>query len=78
MFNITLHKSKEIFTAAFSISTMTEFINIRNFTSLFLKDATCYSIIDATFRIDDLNPIWRTEYYAGRKKQAQIFCTAFT
>jgi hypothetical protein len=78
MFNITLHKSKEIFTVAFSISAMTEFINIINFISLYLKDAMCYRIIFATFGIDDLNSIWRTEYYAGRKTQAQIFCAAFT
>jgi hypothetical protein len=57
---------------------MTEFINIRNVISLYLMDATCYKIIFATFGIDDLNPIWHTEYYAGRKTQAQIFCAAFT
>jgi hypothetical protein len=57
MFNITLHKSKEIFTVAFSVSVMTEFINIRNFMSLFLKDVTCYRIIVATLGFDDLYSI---------------------
>jgi len=76
IFNITVHKCKEIFTVAYSISAMTEFINIRNFTSLFLKDAMCYRIIVATIGID-LNS-WCAECYAGRKKQAQIFCAAFT
>jgi len=57
----------------FSISAMTEFINIRNFTSLFLKDATCYRIIVATFGIDDLNSIWCTEYYAGSKSKLKLF-----
>jgi len=42
-----------------------------------LKDATCYRIIVGTFGID-LNSIWCTEYYSGSKKQAQIFCAAFT
>jgi hypothetical protein len=46
---------------------MTEFINIRNFTSLYLRDATCYRIIVAIFGIDDLNSLWHTEYYAARK-----------
>jgi len=78
MFNITLHKCKEMFTVAFSISAVTEFVNIRNFTSLFLKDAMCYRINVATFGIGDLNSIWHTEYYAGRKKQAQSFCAEYT
>jgi uncharacterized protein YqgC (DUF456 family) len=73
MFNITLHESNEIFTVPFSVSAMTEFINIRNFTSLFLKDATCYRIIVATFGIDDLNSVWCTEYYAGSKKTISNF-----
>jgi len=51
---------------------MTEFINIRNFTSLFLKDATCYRIIVATFGID-LNSIWCTEYYAEAKNKLKFF-----
>lgn len=72
MLNITLHKCKEMFTVAFSISAMTEFVNIRNFTSLFLKDAMCYRINVAIFGISDLNSIWHTEYYAGRKKQAVL------
>jgi hypothetical protein len=52
---ITLHASMEIFTVTFSISAMTEFINIRNFASLCLKNATCYGITVATFGISDLN-----------------------
>lgn len=56
-FSVTLHKGKGMFTVTFAIIAVTQFINIRNFTSLFLNNATCYTIIVATFWFGDLNSI---------------------
>ena len=74
VFNMALHKSKEIFT----VTAVAEFINIRHFTSFFLKNATCYRIIVAAFGIGDLNSVWGTEYYAGRKISLNLLSSVIT
>lgn len=78
MFNITLHESKETFTITFSIMAVVEFINIKHVICFILKTCTCYRIIVVTFGISDLNSVWHTEYYSGKKESVNLLSSIIT